>query len=268
MKLIKLYEEFWGRKSKSEGSDLEFDFLAAVGKMQKTILKIVEVHEKHYYSDVKISTNDIFKSELKVLFDETLNGKVHITENYLELIDKWEKELYNDNKMKLISWKEGEHISESMFDLIDELDGGLRACLREKNERNISFLDRESQDILDRIDDKWVYQEDMFSSMKKASDALDDMDMDKLDSETIDLDVDNPLVRWTDPQNLQKDIESYTGKKLEDFEYSDKLDAYNWVKDNCEGFISDNPDYMEEYGEEGKEVVRMFLNELKEFFGL
>ena len=134
MKIIKLYEEFWGRKSKSENNDLEFDFLAAVGKMQKTILKIVEVHEKHYYSDVKISTNDSFKSELKILFDETLSGKVHITENYLELIDKWEKELYNDNKMKLISWKEGDHISESMFDLIDELDSCLRACLREKNE--------------------------------------------------------------------------------------------------------------------------------------
>lgn len=266
MKIIKLYEEFWGKKSKSESNDLEFDFLAAVGKMQKAVLKIIEVHENHYYNDTKISTNEGFKSELKVLFDETLGGKRYITENYLELVDKWEKELYNNNKMKLISWKEGDHISESMFDLIDDLDSCLHACLREKNQKNISFLDKESQDILDRIDDKWVYQEDMFSSMKKASDALDEIDIENLDLEDEDDEkLDNPFIRWQEPEDLQKEIEEFIGKKIEDFNYSDKFEAFDWVKDHCEGFLEQLKD---EATDDMREAVDEFLKSLKEFFEL
>jgi hypothetical protein len=59
MRIIKLYEAFWNKKKEeSTDNDLEFDFLAAVGKLKQAINKAIEVHEKHYYSDSNYSILD------------------------------------------------------------------------------------------------------------------------------------------------------------------------------------------------------------------
>jgi hypothetical protein len=71
MRIIKLYEEFWG-KSKSNNEDLEFDFLVAVGKMKQAINKTIEVHEKHYYNDDKIVKSEELQSELKSMIDSII----------------------------------------------------------------------------------------------------------------------------------------------------------------------------------------------------
>ena len=102
MRLIKLYEEFWG-KSKSNNEDLEFDFLVAVGKMKQAINKTIEVHEKHYYNDDKIVKSEELQSELKSMIDSIIaNGRL-MTEDFCELVEKFESSLYNDNKFGIIT---------------------------------------------------------------------------------------------------------------------------------------------------------------------
>lgn len=258
MKIIKLYEEFWGRKSKSESDDLEFDFLAAVGKMQKAILKTIEVHEKHYYNDDKIVKSEELQSELKSMIDSIIaNGRL-ITEDFCDLVEKFESSLYNDNKFGISSGNDY-----SIFGIFDDCISSLRAAVRDKNEKSVSYLDKESQHILDRCNDSWVYVDDKQSS-KLLDDFFDDEKFDKTLSEWEEDDEDNIFLRWETPELLQADIEKYIGKKIENFDYTDKLEAYNWVKENCEGFMEENPDLTDEE----KGYIQSFLNSIKDFFEL
>lgn len=258
MRLIKLYEEFWG-KSKSNNEDLEFDFLVAVGKMKQAINKTIEVHEKHYYSDNKIVKSEEFQSELKSMIDSIIaNGRL-MTEDFCDLVQKFETSLYNDNKFGIDSGYDY-----SLFGIFDDLIINLRAAVGDKNEKSVSYLDKESQHILDRCDDSWVYVDDEQSS-KLTDDFFDDEKFDKTLSEwEEDNDEDNIFLRWVSPEALQSDIEEYIGKKIGDFEYGDKLEAFDWVKENCDEFIEKNTDLTEQE----KESIESFLNAIKEFFGL
>jgi hypothetical protein len=258
MKLIKLYEEFWGRKSKYKNDDLEFDFLAAVGKMQKAILKTIEVHEKHYYNDDKIVKSEELQSELKSMIDSIIaNGRL-ITEDFCDLVEKFESNLYNDNKFGISSGNDY-----SIFGIFDDCISSLRSAVRDKNEKSVSYLDKESQHILDRCNDSWVYVDDKQSS-KLLDDFFDDEKFDKTLSEWEEDDEDNIFLRWETPELLQADIEKYIGKKIENFDYTDKLEAYNWVKENCEGFMEENTDLTNEE----KGYIQSFLNSIKDFFEL
>jgi hypothetical protein len=259
MRLIKLYEEFWG-KSKSNNEDLEFDFLVAVGKMKQAINKTIEVHEKHYYNDDKIVKSEELQSELKSMIDSIIDNGRLMTEDFCELVEKFESSLYNDNKFGISSGNDY-----SIFGIFDDCISSLRACVREKNEKSVSYLDKESQHILDRCDDSWVYIDDEQSS--KLDDFFDDEKFDKTLSEweeDDENDEDNIFPRWVSPEVLQSDIEEYIGKKIGDFEYGDKLEAFNWVKENCDRFIEENSDLTEQE----KESIESFLNSIKEFFGL
>ena len=94
MKLIKLYEEFWGKK-KNESDDLEFDFLVAVGRLKQAINKTIDIHEKHYYNDNKIVNSEDFQSELKSNIDSIIDGGRLMTEDFCDLVQKFENSLYN-----------------------------------------------------------------------------------------------------------------------------------------------------------------------------
>ena len=257
MRIIKIYEEFWGRNSKSQNDDLEFDFLAAVGKMKQAINKTIEVHEKHYYNDDKIVKSEELQSELKSMIDSIIaNGRL-MTEDFCDLVEKFESRLYNDNKFGISSGYDY-----SIFGIFDDLISSLRAAVRDKNEKNISYLDKESQHILDRCDDSWVYVEDERSS-KLLDDFFDDDKFEKTLNDWTEDEEDDIFTRWEHPEGLQKDLERYIGKKIENFEYVDKLSAYKWVE-STEIF----QEILSEGTEEEKSQIRGFLTSLKEFFGL
>lgn len=256
MKIVKLYEEFWGKKAENE--DLEFDFLVAVGRCKQAINKVVEVHENHYYGDTKIVNDTDFQNSLKSYIDLMLNEKGGLDE-ILEIVRESETKLYNDNKFGIDSDDDY-----SMLGILEDLTGSLWSAVKNKNERQINYLNKTSKDILDKCDDSWVYREDMETSMKKASDTLDSMDIDSLDSDDSEYDDDSDVFsRWETSEGLQEDLEKFIGKPLGDFEYGDKLRAFKYVSEN------ETIQYILEEGNTQEVTqVKNFLNNLKQFFEL
>lgn len=257
MRIIKLYEAFWKKNKKEESNnDLEFDFLSAVGKLKQAINKAIEVHEKHYYSDNKIVSSAEFQSELKSNIDKVLSSDKTITEDFCDLVQKFETSLYNDNKFGIDSGYDY-----SIFGIFDDLISNLRAAVREKNERSVSLLDREAQHILDNCDDSWVYVEDERAS-KIVDDFLNDEDFDnKLNDWTED--EDNNGGMWTSQEQFVEDMESYIGKSMDDFDYSDKLQAYKYIenKDWVKDILANGTD-------SDKDFVTNFLSQIKDSFGI
>ena len=255
MKLIKLYEEFLGTKKNESNDDLEFDFLVAVGRLKQAINKTIDIHEKHYYNDNKIVNSEDFQSELKSNIDSIIDGGRLMTEDFCDLVQKFENSLYNDNKFGIDSGYDY-----SMFGIFDDLISSLRAVVREKNERSVSFLDRESQHVLDKCDDSWVYIENEESSKMSMNFDMDEEDFEKT---LIDFNEDDTLERWQTAEGLQTDLENFIGKKIEDFEYADKLQAYNYVESNetIQNIINNGQ-------EEEVEQLTNFLNSIKEYFQL
>ena len=147
-----------------------------------------------------------------------------------------------------------------MFGIFDDLISSLRAVVREKNERSVSFLDRESQHVLDKCDDSWVYIENEESSKMSMNFDMDEEDFEKT---LIDFNEDDTLERWQTAEGLQADLENFIGKKIEDFEYADKLQAYNYVESNetIQNIINNGQ-------EEEVEQLTNFLNSIKEYFQL
>lgn len=247
MKILKLYEEFWGSKS-DINEDLEFDFLAAVGRCKNAINKVVEVHENHYYNDNKIVSSESFQSELKSFIDGCLQSKGGM-DQLLDLVKKYEQESYNDDKFEIDSDNDY-----AMFGIFEDLCGFLSAAVREKTQRNVDYLNNESQDILDNCDETWITQENMRDSIKTVS----DVDLDDFEDDSSDM-----FSRWETSEGLQEDLERYIGKSLGDFEYGDKLRAYKYVSEN------ETIKYILEEGDEQEiQQVTSFLNSLKEFFEL
>ena len=78
-----------------ESNDFDFDFLANIGKMKQAIIKIVQLHEKKCYGDIKLSSYERFKASLNDLIDSAVKGEFTITEDYLSVINLFEKEVYN-----------------------------------------------------------------------------------------------------------------------------------------------------------------------------
>jgi hypothetical protein len=260
MKIIKLYEAFWNKKKEESNNDLEFDFLSAVGKLKKAINKAIEVHEQHYYNDSKIVNSEEFQSELKSNIDKILSSdglKTLITEDFCDLVHKFESSLYNDNKFGIDSGYDY-----SIFGIFDDLISNLRGAIREKNERSVSFLDKESQHILDKCDDSWVYVEDERAS-KIIDDFLDNDEFEKTLNDWVEEEDENDIGMWTSEEDFEKDIESYIGKKMDNFDYSDKLQAYQYIENKT--WVQN---ILEEGSEKDKDFINNFLSQMKDLFGI
>jgi len=236
-----------------ESNDFDFDFLANIGKMKQAIIKIVQLHEKKCYGDTKLSSYERFKASLNDLIDSAVKGEYTITEEYLSVINLFEKEVYG--KDLFYSYEE------SMFSHLDDLISCFNNLLdnEERDEEDIMRLGKEANHILDKMDDTWIYENELGSSdFEINTDGIDDaiagLD-DRLSKETDDM--------WTSEEEFEKDIESYIGKKMDDFDYSDKLQAYQyienkeWIKNILEGG-----------SEKDKDFVNNFLSQMKDMFGL
>ena len=76
-----------------ESNEFDFEFLANIGKMKEAILKIVKLHEQKCYGDTKLSSYERFKVSLNDLIDDAVKGEFTITEDYLSVINLFEKEV-------------------------------------------------------------------------------------------------------------------------------------------------------------------------------
>ena len=230
-----------------ESNDFDFDFLANIGKMKQAIIKIVQLHEKKCYGDIKLSSYERFKASLNDLIDSAVKGEFTITEDYLSVINLFEKEVYN--KSLFSSYEE------SIFSHLDDLISCFNSLLdnEERDEEDIMRLGEDADHILDKMDESWVYEnESDGSNFEINTDGIDDAIAgleDRLSKETDDM--------WTSEEEFEKDIESYIGKKIEDFDYSEKLQAFQWVKNILEGG-----------SEKDKNFVNNFLSQMKDLFEL
>lgn len=143
MKHLKKYKLFL------ESTDLDFDFLAAIGKMKSAILKIVLLHEKHCYGEEKLSNYERFKVSLNDLIDSAIKGEQTFTEDYLSIINLFEKEVYGDTKLK--------SVEKSLFGHMDDLICTFNNVIEYKDSEDSERLEEDSYHILDKMDSSWVY---------------------------------------------------------------------------------------------------------------
>jgi hypothetical protein len=175
---------------------------------------------KKCYDDIKLSSYERFKASLNDLIDSAVKGEFTITEDYLSVINLFEKEVYN--KSLFSSYEE------SMFSHLDDLISCFNSLLdnEERDEEDIMRLGKEADHILDKMEDSWIYEnESDDSDFEINTDGIDDAIAgleDRLSKETDDM--------WTSEEEFEKDVESYIGKKMDDFDYSDKLQAFQYIE--------------------------------------
>ena len=239
-----------------ESSDFDFDFLANIGKMKQAILKIVKLHEQKCYNDTKISSYDRFKTAINDLIDKAIettpDNKEHfytITEDYLSVISLFEKEVYRENKLV--------EFDQSLFSSLDDLVGLFNLTLDERSEDDINRLGKDADHILNKMDDSWVYENETDESFDTSGidDAISGLDNIEEDE--------NDIGMWTSEEDFEKDIESYIGKKIDNFDYSDKLQAYQYIENKT--WVQN---ILEDGSEEDKDFINNFLSQMKDLFGI
>lgn len=236
-----------------ESNNFDFDFLANIGKMKQAIIKIVQLHEKKCYGDIKLSSYERFKASLNDLIDSAVKGEYTITEQYLSVINLFEKEVYGKD---LFSSYE-----ESIFSHLDDLISCFNNLLdnEERDEEDIMRLGKDADHILNKMDETWIYENESGSSdFEINTDGIDDVIdslEDRLTEETDGM--------WTSEEEFEKDIESYIGKSMDDFDYSDKLQAYQYIenKEWVKNILKDG-------SEKDKDFVNNFLYQMKDSFGI
>jgi hypothetical protein len=236
-----------------ESNEFDFEFLANIGKMKEAILKIVKLHEQKCYGDTKLSSYERFKVSLNDLIDDAVKGEFTITEDYLSVINLFEKEVYN--KSLFSSYEE------SMFSHLDDLISCFNSLLRneERDEEDIMRLGEDAEHILKNMDETWIHDsEESGSNFEINTDGIDDAIAgleDRLSKETDDM--------WTSEEEFEKDIEGYIGKKIEDFDYSEKLQAFQYIENKT--WVKN---ILEDGSQKDKDFVNNFLSQMKDLFEL
>lgn len=237
-----------------ESNKFDFEFLANIGKMKQAILKIVQLHEQKCYGDTKLSSYERFKVSLNDLIDDAVKGEFTITEDYLSVINLFEKEVYN--KSLFSSYEE------SMFSHLDDLISCFNSLLRneKRDEEDIMRLGEDAEHILNNMDETWIHdsEESDSSNFEINTDGIDDAiaGLEGRLSEDID-------GMWTSEEEFEKDIEGYIGKKIEDFDYSEKLQAFQYIENKT--WIKN---ILEDGSQKDKDFVNNFLSQMKDLFEL
>jgi hypothetical protein len=190
---------------------------------------------------------------LNDLIDSAVKGESIFTEDYLSVINLFEKEVYNKSLFS--------SYDESMFSHLDDLISCFNSLLdnEERDEEDIMRLGKDADHILNKMDESWIYENESGSSDFEINtdvidDAIDGLE-DRLAEETDGM--------WTSQEQFVEDIESYIGKLMDDFDYSDKLQAYQYIE---------NKEWIKnilEYGsEKDKDFINNFLSKMKDSFGI
>ena len=238
-----------------ESSEFDFEFLANIGKMKEAILKIVKLHEQKCYNDTKLSSYERFKVSLNDLIDDAVKGEFTITEDYLSVINLFEKEVYS--KSLFSSYEE------SMFSHLDDLISCFNSLLRnkERDEEDIMTLGEEADHYLNNMDETWIYDsEESGSSFEINTDGIDVSSLIVDLEDRLSEDIDG---MWTSEEEFEKDIEGYIGKKIEDFDYSEKLQAFQYIENKT--WVKN---ILEDGSQKDKDFVNNFLSQMKDLFEL
>ncbi len=164
MKYLKVFEDF---------NDDEFEYLANIGKMQNAILKVVEVHEKHYYNGNKISSDPDFLASIKDLIKSSMDGEEIFTSDYLSVISSFEERVYGENLFNL----NDDRIDESIFDTLNDVIVIFLDLQKEEDPKYksdmIRMLGEESERVYDNMNDGWVRQSGVDPKNKELGDFPD-----------------------------------------------------------------------------------------------
>jgi hypothetical protein len=148
---------------------------------------------------------------------------------------------------------------QSLFSSLDDLVGLFNLTLDEREEDDITRLGEDADYILDKMDDSWVYENESDGSNFEINiDGIDDV-IAGLEGRLSE-DVDG---MWTSEEEFEKDIEGYIGKKIEDFDYSEKLQAFQYIENKT--WIKN---ILEDGSQKDKDFVNNFLSQMKDLFEL
>jgi hypothetical protein len=153
--------------------------------------------------------------------------------------------------------------NESHFDLADDIANDLYPrFLKLRNEGEVITPEYFENYMKERGAKSDIIDDVMSSLVNLGFDFGVDNDIESNDEESV-----NPFERWESSEDLQADLENYIGKKIEDFEYADKLKAYKYVENNSINFFHTlNSD--DENLADIKQQITDFLANLKEYFEL
>ena len=238
MKYLKSYKLF-----ESVADDLKFEFLSSIPKVEQTILKVVSIHENHYYKDSKIVSDEDFINDIKDFSKRMLNNENIWEEDYLRLINEYQKKHYGKDEMNLDIYSSDIQGEESMFDLFQGLVGSFRYAvdLMKKGEldaEEVEEFKEESNDIFDRVDDSWVYKmnaEEQKENMKRMKEEWEE-DERRWEEEKKNKKDEEEDFPWETDDDFVKDVEKHIGKPIDNFDYHDKLEMIDYVRNTLASY--------------------------------
>lgn len=171
-------------------------------------IRILKIHENHFYNDIKISSNDSFKKDINSVFHKMMTGKEVITEDLYNIIHEYESKLYNDDKIT----PSENNFGCSMWDVCEVI-------LEDPDTLNINryIQDFSEEDIYVENSLNWLSEDvDNTISNDKYSELIDDI-----------------------KSKIESTIENSGG------EFSTFVDSYNQNPDDykIEGLINDSDIY-------------------------
>lgn len=210
MRYIKTYETF-------DPQNIKFEFLATMGSVEKALIHIVKVHENHYYDKSEITNSPKIIEQIKNWIQNGITNGVLNTEDFLIIIRDGEREIYNSNKFKLLE------LDESMFGIVDDLISLVNVAIQKVDDLSVNDVEEECNSILHDMDESWIYQDgldewfivDIDESIKGLNDILSGKDSKS---------------PWENEEEFILDIEKVVGKTWEEFNYTDKLLAFNYLQ--------------------------------------
>ncbi len=153
--------------------------------------------------------------------------------------------------------------NESHFDLADDIANDLYPRFLQLRKDGGVITPEYFENYMKERGAKSDIIDDVMSSLVNLGFEFDNMNIS--DQELTDVAI-NPFDRWNTSEDLQADLENYIGKKIEDFEYGDKLKAYKYVENNqdVQIILNSNDKGLADI----KQQITDFLANLKQYFEL
>jgi hypothetical protein len=149
--------------------------------------------------------------------------------------------------------------NESHFDLADDIANDLYPRFLQLRKDGEVITPEYFENYMKERGAKSDIIDDVMSSLVNLGFDFDNM-------ETTDDELVDPFDRWNTSEDLQIDLENYIGKKIEDFEYDDKLKSYKYVENDVTIQTILNSD--DEGLADMRQQITDFLANLKQYFEL
>jgi len=198
--------------------DIQFEFLVTMASVEKSIIRVIEIHEEHYYKKIDISQNSNFLKEIKDLIQKgIIVGELNIID-LLDLIKRYELKIYHANKFKIFE------TDGSIFGIIDDLLFLVNVAIGYKDLSTIEDVNEECQYLLKTINHSWIYQD--------GNDSWLGINLTEIITNLNEILARNGQeeLPWKNEEDLILELEAQVGKVWESFSYIDKLEAFNYLQ--------------------------------------